>query len=249
MEVIGGVASIVQLITCVTKLSKQLNEIKNSYDNVALNMTLVASQLSTIRAALEALHDWRSNDKEDTAHSQQLDKDLSVSLSCCAILVTVIDGKLGESGYVPGVKQKIRYVWLENILKEYLSNLEGQVRALQLLLTIYQCKTATEQRAELQKRESRLIIENVCAETQTLRTRNEDVSDAASVLSFNPSVRFDFDAILLDHPAYINAYGDVSHVILIVVVFILTSIRPKRLCLRLLHFLSRDRLLPFLTEL
>jgi len=36
------------------------------------------------------------------------------------------------------MKQKIKHLWLEDSLKEYISNLEGQVRALQLLLTIFQ---------------------------------------------------------------------------------------------------------------
>ncbi|KAL2057570.1 hypothetical protein ABVK25_001954 [Lepraria finkii] len=208
METIAAASSILSLISGITKLAKSLNEVRDSYNNVALNTTLVASSLSTIRAALEALHEWRSNDQETVDHSKQLDKDLEVSLSCCAILITVIDGKLGESGYKPGMKQKIRYVWLEDILKEYLSNLEGQVRALQLLLTIYQCKTATEQRQKLERAESRRIIENVRAETQTLRTANRDFQDAASVLSLDPSVHFDFDSILMTTPAYINVYGE-----------------------------------------
>ena len=210
MEGIAAASSILQVISSVTKLAKQLNEVRQSYGNVALNTTLVASQLSTIRAALEALHDWRSNDRETTDHSRQLDKDLEVSLSCCAILITVIDGKLGESGYKPGMRQKIRYIWLENILKEYLSNLEGQVRALQLLLTIYQCKTASEKKQKLARAESRRIIENVRAETQTLRTGNKDFQDAASVLSLDPSIHFDFDSVLMKTPAYINVYGEVS---------------------------------------
>lgn len=37
---------------------------------------------------------------------------------------------------------------------------------------------------------------------------NKDLEDAASVLSFDPSVNFEMDEILLKHPAYIAAYGD-----------------------------------------
>ena len=212
MEAVAAASSILTLVAAITKLAKSLNEVRDSYNNVALNITLVASSLSTIRAALEALHEWRANDRETADHSKQLDKDLEVSLSCCAILITVIDGKLSESGYKSGMKQRIRYVWLEDTLKEYLSNLEGQVRALQLLLTIYQCKTATEQRQKLERAESRRIIENVRSETQTLRTANKDFQDAASVLSLDPSVRFDFDSVLMTTPAYMNVYGQVSEI-------------------------------------
>ena len=135
---IGAVASVIQIVTAVTRLAKNLNEVRESYNNVALNITLVASQLNSIRAALEAIADWRTTTQDTSRTSQQLDEDLAISLNCCAILVTVIDSKLGEAGYTPGMKQKIRHLWLEDVLKEYLSNLEGQVRSLQLLLTIFQ---------------------------------------------------------------------------------------------------------------
>ena len=131
-----------------------------------------------------------------------------MSLSCCAILIKVIDDKLDESGYTSGLKQKIRYLWLENILKEYISNLEGQVRALQLLLTIFQCRTATEKREILAKAESRTIIEQLRAETASLALDNIDFHDAASALSLNPSVTLDIDSILLRSPAYKRVYGN-----------------------------------------
>ena len=210
LEIVGGIGAILSVIASVTKLAKGLNDVRSQYDRVALNTTLVASQLSTIRAALEALYEWRANDKTSTDASIQLDKDLGVSLSCCAILITVIEGKLGESGYTPGMKQKIKYVWLEDILKEYISNLEGQVRALQLLLTIFQCKTATEQKRRLQRAESRRIMEHVYAETASLRTDNKDFEDSASVLSLDPSVNFDVDSILMKSPAYQRVYGEVG---------------------------------------
>ena len=197
-----------EVIDSVTKVAKRLNEIKESYNNVALNTALVASQLYTIRAALEALYAWRASDRDSTGPSRQLDEDLGMSVSCCAILIRVIDGKLDESGYMPGLKQKIKYLWLENILKEYVSNLEGQVRALQLLLTIFQCRTETEKRQKLANEESRTIIKQVRAETASLALGNIDSQDAASVLSLDPSVTFDIDSILLKSPAYKRVYGD-----------------------------------------
>ena len=208
MEVIAGVSSILQVIDSVTKVAKRLNEVRESYNNVALHTTLVASQLSTIRAALEALYEWRASDQTSTGPSRQLDQDLGMSLSCCAILISVIDGKLDDSGYMPGLKQKVRYLWLEDILKDYVSNLEGQVRALQLLLTIFQCRTATEKRQKLATEESRTIIEQVRAETASLALENVDFQDAASVLSLDPSVALDIDSILLKSPAYKRVYGD-----------------------------------------
>ena len=206
MEVIAGLSSILQVVDSVTRVAKRLNEVRESYNNVALNTTLVASQLSTIRAALEALYEWRASDQDSTGASRQLDTDLGMSLSCCAILISVIDGKLDDSGYMPGLKQKIKYLWLEDILKDYVSNLEGQVRALQLLLTIFQCRTATEKRQKLAAEESRTIMEQVRVETASLALDNMDLQDAGSVLSLDPSVTLDIDSILMKSPAYKRVY-------------------------------------------
>ena len=157
MEIVGGISGLLTIIATVTATAKKVNEVRDKYNNVALNTTLVGSQvgnvcvfcspqanlcqLSTIRAALQAIAEWRSTDQTSSKPSRQLDEDLAVSLNCCAILISVIDTKLGEAGYSPGLKDKIRHLWLEDTLKEYISNLEGQVRALQLLLTIFQWYT------------------------------------------------------------------------------------------------------------
>ena len=138
MEVIGGVSGVIAIIGGVAKLAKSLNEVRESYKSVALNIQLAAIQLSTIRDALEAIAEWRLNSHGETQASRNLDATLAESLKGCAVLITVIDSKLGEAGYTPGVKQKIRHLWLEDVLKVYLSNLDGQVRALQLLLTSFQ---------------------------------------------------------------------------------------------------------------
>lgn len=209
MEVIAGISSILTVIESVTRVAKRLNEVRESYNNVALNTNLAASQLSTIRAALEALYKWRASDRDSNEPSRQLDKDLELSLSCCAMLITVIDGKLDDFDYMPSLVQKIKYLWLEDILKDYISNLEGQVRALQLLLTIFQCSTETEKRQKLGNAETRSIIEQVRADRASLALENTEFQDAASVLSLNPSVTLDIDSILMKSPAYRRVYGAV----------------------------------------
>ena len=138
MEVAGGISAIVTIIGGVTTLAKRLNEVKEKYENVALYTTLACGQLSSMRAALEAIRNWRSSTTATSDLSEQLHEDLDVSLKCCAILIDTINAKLGEAGYTLGLKRKIRYLWLEDTLKAYISNLEGQVGALSLLLIIFQ---------------------------------------------------------------------------------------------------------------
>ncbi|KAL8933306.1 MAG: hypothetical protein Q9211_005850 [Gyalolechia sp. 1 TL-2023] len=208
MEVVGGVSGVLAIVACVAKLAKKLNEVKDSYDTVALNIQLAAIQLATIRDALEAIAEWRLSAQSETQASKNLDATLAEALKGCVVLITVIDSKLGEAGYAPGVKRKIRHLWLEDVLKGYMSNLDGQVRALQLLLTSFQCRTVTEQIQRLQRAEAQSVFEQVRADTASLTVGNKDLEDVASVLSFDPSVNFEMDEILLKHPAYIAAYGD-----------------------------------------
>ena len=208
MEVIAGVSAIVQVIESVTRVTKRLKELRESYNNVALNTTLVESRLLTIQAALVALHEWRANDPESSRPSKQLDNDLGMSLNCCAILISVINKKLDESSHKHGLKQKIEYLCSEDILKEYISNLEGQVRALQLLLIVFQCRTETEKRKELEKEENRTIMQQVRAETASLAKNTKDFQETASILSLDPSVTFNVDSILMESPVYKRVYGN-----------------------------------------
>ncbi|KAL9578394.1 MAG: hypothetical protein Q9212_005744 [Teloschistes hypoglaucus] len=207
MEVIGGLSGVVAIVAAAAKVAKNLNEVRESYNAVALNIQLAAIQLSTIRTALEDIAEWRLNSKNDSNASRNLDATLADSLKGCAVLITVIDSKLGEAGFTPGVKHKIKHLWLEDVLKGYMSNLDGQVRALQLLLTSFQCRTVAEQMQRLEQREARTVFEQVRADTESLTIANRDIGDAASVLSFDPSVNFEMDDILMRHPAYQAAYG------------------------------------------
>ncbi len=53
MEVIGAVSGLITVIASVTAVAKRLNEVRDKYNNVALNTTLVASQASGSLARCE----------------------------------------------------------------------------------------------------------------------------------------------------------------------------------------------------
>ncbi|KAL9607879.1 MAG: hypothetical protein Q9167_007251 [Letrouitia subvulpina] len=191
MEVIGGISGVVSLIGIVGKLAKRINEYRDKYQNVSLYTTLAVTQLSTIRAALEAIAEWRLTSNEDTPATRKLDDVFAESLRGCAVLITVIDAKLGEANSDPGVKDKLKHLWIEDVLKEYMSNLEGQVQGLQLLLSIHHCTTVTEQIKQLEKGQTRSVFDRIRADTASLTVGNKDIPDTASVLSLNPSVNLE----------------------------------------------------------
>ena len=123
MEAAGVIGTIIGLIDGISTLAKRLSEVKEKYRSNTLHTVSVISQLRSIRAALEAIKEWRTNNSDASKPSQQLDEDLKASLSCCAILISVIDAKLGKSGYTSSLKSKIRFLWLEDILEGYILNL------------------------------------------------------------------------------------------------------------------------------
>lgn len=62
----------------------------------------------------------------------------------------------------------------------------------------------------LEKSEARAVFEQVRADTASLTVGNKDLEDAVSVMSgYTPSVNFEIDNILMAHPAYQAAYGNV----------------------------------------
>lgn len=197
--------TMLQTIGSVRQVVKSLNDTCECYNSFALDITLVVSHLSNIQAALEALYAWRVSENSGGEVTKQLDENLDLTLECCAILVHVIESKLLESGYIPGmgIKQDIRYTWLQGELKEYVSNLEGQLRALQLLLSVCQCESAMEQNQQLANLASREIIENV-------RTETMGMDDAMTILSQDPSVHLDVGPVLLKSSPYMRVRNEMQ---------------------------------------
>lgn len=62
----------------------------------------------------------------------------------------------------------------------------------------------------LERSEARAVFEQVRADTASLTVGNKDLEDAVSIMSgYTPSVNFEMDDILMAHPAYQAAYGNV----------------------------------------
>ena len=220
LGVIGGVGSVLGVINSVTSIANNLMTLKERYDYAALNITLVSSSLWTVKAALEAIQKWRSESADSSQSSQQLDRDLSLTIENCALLVKVIERKIGETELAnPSVLDRVRFVNLDNILKDFVANLDHQVRALQLLLTIFQwyaaipvlartrtlnsfSRTMTERTEKLQRRDTRKVFRAVRESTASLEYEDGDLEGAASILSNELFVDLEIDPILLKSKVY-----------------------------------------------
>jgi hypothetical protein len=137
MEASAATASAAGLIGSVSALATTLRNLKQRYDFAVFNITRAASSLWTAKSALEAIQEWSATAAHSASSSPQLDADISLTLESCAVLVAVIERKLGETDVVK-VFDKSRIVVLDATLKDFTSHLDVQIRALQLLLTIFQ---------------------------------------------------------------------------------------------------------------
>jgi len=139
MEAIAAAASVVGLVSSIARVATTLNNLQQRYSLAALNIAFITSSLWTTKAALEAIGAWRATSTDTSESSQQLDVDLEVSLQSCALLVAIIERKLVEMKLdQPTFMDKARFLALDAIYKDYASNLDAQIRALHLLLTIFQ---------------------------------------------------------------------------------------------------------------
>ena len=72
-------------------------------------------------------------------------------------------------------------------------------------------RTSTEQRAQLENQQTRSVFQQVQESTESLRlVEDQDLQDAVSILSEDPSVHLSVDAILLNTPLYRKVYKKVS---------------------------------------
>ncbi|MCJ1400228.1 hypothetical protein MMC11_003432 [Xylographa trunciseda] len=207
MEPISSTATVTGLVATIATLATTLTTLRERCNFAPLNITLVANSLWTIKEALEAIAGWRFKAAELSRSSQQLDADLRVSLESCALVVAVLERKLVETDIVrPSVRDKIGIVNLDTIYKDFTHHLAAQIKAFQLLVKIFQCTTLTEQKERLSQHETRSVLQQVQNSAVSLQSEDQDIHDAASILSEDPSVHLAVDDILLNHPLYKKVY-------------------------------------------
>lgn len=155
MEVIGGLSSVLQVTDNVAKVAKRLNDIRERqcrpqhYPGRKPAVDNSSRLRSPLRTASKRPRSYRT--LETTRQGPRHVPKLLCNLDQRYRWET---GRLRLCAWIE-TKDQVR--WLENILKEYTSNLEGQVQTLQLLLTIFHCRTATEKKQKLANEESRTI--------------------------------------------------------------------------------------------
>ena len=207
MEAVGAAVTIAGLIGGVAKITSTINDLKSRWEYAGLSITVKSGSLWTIKAALEELVEWRSGSKDKSEKSEQLDKNIEVCVQGCAVLVAFMENRLKEFDLENLSKlDKAKIMSLDTLFQTFANDLDAQVSALKLLLTIYQCRSLAEQTEMLQQKDTRRVVRKARQSTASLMYEDKDIEDAASILSEAPSKSFEFDSIIMQHRSYSRTY-------------------------------------------
>lgn len=138
VSAIGLAGSIVGIIDVATRTISALRALQQRWRVADLTISLLISQLTTLRAALNQIEEWISASLNPIEH-YQLVMDLEASLESCETLLLFIDGQLSHLDWKDSnglsIESKMRVALQDKVVKECATHLANQSTALNLLLT------------------------------------------------------------------------------------------------------------------
>ena len=140
ISIIGAAASISAIVELCTNSLGNLSRLQKKYKHADLTLQLLITQICTLKTALSQISEWITNNVHTIPPSVQ--KDLLMCLDGCAFLVEALNDRLASSenskDKALGFRKKAGFLWGEKERAEFLTLLDHNVTALQLLLTAIQ---------------------------------------------------------------------------------------------------------------
>lgn len=116
---------------------QSLCELKTKYENVNINVRGIVSKVKTVQFALSRLENLaRFGDGRDT--DTELVDQLEASIQSCVIVMSSIHTEVSVDTNSPRLKDKFKYLWKENTVKDFDKGLDGLMLALQFLISTTQ---------------------------------------------------------------------------------------------------------------
>jgi hypothetical protein len=147
VSVVGLTASMVGCVKIIGTSINSLLALQTKYKQADLTVQLFLGQLSTLRAALNKICDWITASLVGVPRHEQLVSDLIISVEGCQVLLLILSDRIasldrngvdGDEVEPLSFRGKTRLLWAENESNQYLSHLNNQIIALNLLLTALQ---------------------------------------------------------------------------------------------------------------
>lgn len=139
--------SIFSLTATVLSIASQLGssiqrlvDLKTKVSSADLTVHSLIRRLSVIQYAIKDIRAWDDDSRTPSPSSAEYKDALSVSLDGCNAILQSLNEQITQI-YTDGKLtnwQKGKFVWKESLLKDYLGYLDGEIQALNLLLTSHQ---------------------------------------------------------------------------------------------------------------
>ena len=134
-SITGFAASILGLVGATATIAKRLNDMYGKFKDADLTISLISSQLCTLKAALEQILQWMKSPLFSVPRHQQLLRDLETATRGCKAVVALLDEYTQTAS---GFLGTLEFVWNEDKIKEYSNHLNHQANALTLFLQALQ---------------------------------------------------------------------------------------------------------------
>ena len=138
VSAVGLAGSVVGIIDVATRSIGALRALQQRWKTADLTISILKSQLTTLKAALGQIKDWISTSL-NANHHYQLVMDLGSALNSCETLLLFIDGQVSHLAWndnnALSLESKIKAVLQDKTVRECATHLANQSMALNLLLT------------------------------------------------------------------------------------------------------------------
>ncbi|KAI1075878.1 G-alpha-domain-containing protein [Whalleya microplaca] len=202
------VSSAISVGEVVLKCINRLGLLKAKYHNAPLIISTLIGQLYIIQAALDQLSAWKSGHLDQDPRYRHLASQINNSFDCFRPLMIALQQKLDRSGIQEvgqlKVKETILFLWNEGEMNDYVTLLNHQANALNLLLQAVQCNTWAQQDNIIGREENRSILK-LAQDCSTSLVGHDDTSSFTSESTAALSKTFDFDSIVLGSRLYQEA--------------------------------------------
>ena len=141
VSVFSIAATAVAIVLSIGASIQNLKLLKEKLGLAASIVDTLVRRLIVIRICLNSLAGWERRRNTSRPYSSEFSAALYLSLQGCSFILQCLDDcvrKFYDQSGETSVLHKSRYLRHEDLLKEYLDNLNNEIQALQLLLACHQ---------------------------------------------------------------------------------------------------------------
>jgi hypothetical protein len=208
--------------TCL-KTAISLEGLRSKYQTASLTIAALCSESTLISAALTQMQTLLLQNGRVQSRLDLL-QTFDTSLTACMVIFSCLEQeiqKLSPGASPPQAKfswrTKVRYLWNEDTMKEYLSLIRGQQSSLSFLIQLLQMQSIEE--VYQQVKDNTPMLEEQASRAESLRQANPTTSVPGSVLGVRrgpesifgdaassiAATEFEFDDLLVNSKAYRRA--------------------------------------------